>query len=804
MGTSYLAGKFATKIGLEDIGKLVGLLHDLGKASEEFLAYISSATGLINPDEDEYVDHISKKGKVDHSSAGAQFLWNLVREPSETLLMFQSLSLIIASHHSGLIDCLDPNGYDNFTRRMTKLEGKTHLEEVKRNLDAQVSQEVKKITSDATVLHAFNRKVQSLKEENESHETFEFKIGLLVRFLFSTLIDADRIDTTDFEFPQKRRERNFGEYESWVTLIKRFNSYLRKVEAIPIVETDESKKVNTIRHEVSRFCYEFSKKPKGLYKLTVPTGGGKTLSSLRFALNHASIHNMDRIIYIIPYTSIIDQNAGRAREALDSKVAKVSTSESVVLEHHSNLTPENESARQNLLSENWDARVVFSTMVKFLETLFGSGTRDARRMHNLANSVIVFDEVQTLPVECVHMFNLAIRFLVHACGSTVVLCTATQPLLDKITPKERALIIESEQEIIPAVPKIFNELKRVVPHDKRKLGGWSVGEIVKLVRQELDNTGSVLIIVNTTGEARSLFQQFAEMEKGFVYHLSTNMCPAHRMKVLEQIKKRTDTQPVICISTQLIEAGIDIDFASVIRYVAGLDSIAQAAGRCNRNGSRSTLGRFFIINPQNENLDRLENIKIGKEIAERVLDEYKNDRDKFDNNIFGPSTIELFYKYYFYDRKYEMDYKVRRGSAIGREDNLFNLLSTNTLSLGSYQRVNNSSPELCLRQSFMTAAAAFKAIDAKKRGVIIPYEEGAEIILDLCGSSSLEMEYKLLKRAQRFTVEIFDSRFRKLESLGIIHEVQKGNGVFYLEKSYYSPNYGISETESDSVPFLNP
>ena len=236
--------------------------------------------------------------------------------------------------------------------------------------------------------------------------------------------------------------------------------------------------------------------------MTVPTGGGKTFASLRFALNHAAHHcksdtMIDRIFYIIPYTSIIDQNAEEARKVLEDKDKNGNYLNKVVLEHHSNLTPDEETRRQNLLAENWDAPIVFTTQVQFLEALFGSGTRSARRMHQLANSVIIFDEIQTIPIRCVHMFNLAIRFLVHACGATVVLCTATQPLLDKVAPIQRALKIQPEQRIIPYEKELFKKLKRVEVFDRRKIGGWSDEEIAGLTIQELREKGSVLIVVNT-------------------------------------------------------------------------------------------------------------------------------------------------------------------------------------------------------------------------------------------------------------------------------------------------------------------
>lgn len=806
VGTSELAGKFAAVIGLESQGELVGLLHDLGKASEEFLSYIQSATGIVNSDEDDYIDPVANKGKIDHSSAGAQFIHSFFSgRPQDALLLSQMMSLIIASHHSGLIDCIDPTGKDIFTSRMNKQDGKTHLKESEANLNKRLKERAEEILANEAFVGDFNRLICSLKEENDSGETYMFKVGLLTRFIFSCLIDADRINTADFEFPERGLERNLGNYVPWEVLIEKLGSYLKELETPSSQITVAEQGVDTIRQEISKSCFEFSNRPRGLYRLTVPTGGGKTLSSLRFALNHAQIHGMERIFYVIPYTSIIDQNADKTRTAL--KVAEVERENlgKIVLEHHSNLTPDKETSRQKLLSENWDAPIVFTTIVKFLDALFGRGTRDARRMHGLANSVIIFDEVQTIPVKCVHMFNMAVRFLVRSCGSTVVLCTATQPLLDKINPIQRSLQIRPEQEMIPDFERKFKELKRTVLLDYRKTKGWAECDVVDVVRQELSSSGSVLVVVNTKKEASNLFQQLRDGESGVAYHLSTNMCPAHRMKVLEEVEWRLEhKKQVICVSTQLIEAGIDIDFGSVIRYLAGLDSIAQAAGRCNRNGRRDEPGRVIIINPQEENLDNLKSIAIGRDKAERVLDEFKMSPESFDGDVLGPKAMKRYYEYFFFDRKKEMMYPVGRNSEVGREDNLFNLLSTNSISLQSYQRMYKSSPNLWLRQSFMTASNLFKVIDSKLRGVLVPYGDGIELIEQLCGASNLESEYGLLKAAKRYSIEIFERDFMKLERQGIIHEVQNGAGVFYLEKSYYDPYHGFSGSVSGDLPFLNP
>jgi CRISPR-associated endonuclease/helicase Cas3 len=571
------------------------------------------------------------------------------------------------------------------------------------------------------------------------------------------------------------------------------------------LEDFDSKGINAIRQKISQACYDFADRPKGLYQLTVPTGGGKTFASLRFALHHADQREMDRIIYVLPYTTIIDQNADEIRKVLEEKDKKGKYLNRVVLEHHSNLMPDKETARQKVLSENWDAPVVLTTNVQVLEALFGSGTRGARRMHQLANAVIIFDEVQTLPVKCVQLFNTAITFLVNNCGSTVVLCTATQPLLDKIEPKSRALPVTAEQQMVPNARQLFDDLKRVEVYDKTKLGGWSNDEIKELAGQRVIESGSVLVVVNTKTSAHKIYEQCTQISNVETYHLSTYMCPSHRMAVLDQVKACLhDKKPIICVSTQLIEAGVDISFGSVIRFLAGLDSIVQAAGRCNRHNEKyPALGEVYIINPAEENIDAIEDIRIGKEKSERLLDEFKNNPEGFGNNILSPEAMEQYYQYYFYQRASEMNYPVTADSSVGRADNLFNLLSVNSLSVEEYKRIKNKNPAIPLRQAFMTAAKSFQAIESVARGIIVPYgEEGKNIINKLCSVQELEKQYKLIRQAQRYSVNVFPDLLKRLQEQAV-HEVQKGSGILYLDERYYSDEFGLSETPVKDMGFLN-
>lgn len=800
LGVARLARSHAAKIGMEEQGELLGLLHDLGKYSDEFQGYLGSAVGLINPDGDGYVEAHGLKGKVDHSTAGAQLVWRKMSEQGDMgRLAGEILALCIASHHSGLIDCLSSSstsvGEDVFTKRMNKDEARAHLQEVTAKMDAAIVARFDELTRHAGLIEGMEKAIRAMtaKDYSPTQCIKLFKIGMLLRILFSCLIDADRIDTADFESPRVMRNRPMGRYLGWRLLIERLERHLQQF--------NEETAVNLLRRRVSEQCRDRAAGKKGVFTLSVPTGGGKTLASLRFALHHAEKHSLDRVIYVVPYTTIIDQNAKVVRDILEPS-DEGALPGSAVLEHHSNLTPEQQGWREKMLSENWDAPVVFTTSVQLLETLFGGGTRGARRMHQLANAVVIFDEVQTLPINCVHIFCNAINFLVDHCGSTVVLCTATQPLLNRVDYSKGALRFSAENEIIPDVPRLFEDLERVQVLNRLKPGGWTDDEIARLALEEVEKSGSCLVIVNTKRAAAALFEICRQQTTIPVVHLSTRMCPAHRMDRLSQVTGRLNEngQRVLCISTQLIEAGVDVDFGSVIRFIAGADSIAQAAGRCNRNGRRDP-GRVHIVNPAKESLDRLHDIRIGRDNTERLLSEMTREPTRFGTDLLAPRAIEAYFKYYFFDRRDQMDYPI---SSVGHDDTLLNLLSINSEAKREYERTQGRLPDLPLRQSFMSAARAFKAIDAPTRGVLVPYgEAGKDLINQFCSAFEVDKQFDLLRRAQRYSVNLFPHELERLRQNGAVHPVQEGTDILYVHGSYYSPDYGLSLTAGDQLEVLN-
>jgi CRISPR-associated endonuclease/helicase Cas3 len=808
-GVGRLSCQFADKFGLSMQGQLMGLLHDLGKYSIDFQHYILSATGVLNQDEDEeYVDAKGLKGKIDHSTSGAQVVWSALSAHNvQGQFAGQVLALCIASHHSGLIDCLSLSEktpvLDNFSKRVNKADEATHLAEVCRNANPELMQEARALLNNPELIDALwnwrNRLARSAPGRDAQAKiqspALHQQIGLLVRALFSCLIDADRIDTADFEHPRKAIHRPKGEYRAWDVLIRRLESHLADMPSDKPVDASQPD-INRLRRDISSHCLEAAPRSTGIYTLSVPTGGGKTLASLRFALHHAKRHGLDRIIYVIPFTSIIDQNAQVVRRILEPEGEPMG---SVVLEHHSNLTPEQQSWRSKMLSESWDAPVVYTTTVQLLETLFGSGTRGARRMHQLARSVLVFDEVQTLPINCVHLFNNAMNFLADHCQTTVVLCTATQPLLDKVDANKGAVRLKPDSELMPNVRGLFDSLKRVEVVNLRKPGGWNQSEVIDLAFEQVDASGSCLTIVNTKKAAQALYELCKDRPDIQAFHLSTSMCPAHRKKKLREVIQRLSAVPplpTLCISTQLIEAGVDVDFGSVIRYAAGLDSIAQAAGRCNRNGKRTT-GFVYVVNPrpEDESLTSLPDIENGRRIGLDVLNDYQAHPEQFGHNPIGPEAMTLYYQRYFFDRAKEMSYAVSR-KELGRDDTLLNLLSLNDLAVADYKRANQQAPALHLRQSFMAAGKAFKAIDTPTQGVIVPYgPDGKELVNDLCAAHLPENEFELLRKAQQYSVNVFPTLFDELTKENAILEIRVGTGIYYLaDACYYSDEFGLSNT----------
>ena len=792
-----IAKLLAAKLNLEQAGELLGLMHDFGKYSQKFQNYIRRVNNIgFNFDQD---DEDSFKGG-DHSTAGAQWVYRELRKFGAAQgigeLFGQMLGLCIASHHGeGLIDCLDGEGNPKWVERFNKTDELTHLAECEKNADEVVQQKARELAGENLIRSLLNAVKPILSNQTTNNKIKEFYLGCLTRFLFSCLIDADRINSSDFEREDQKDVRRLTEKPDWQSAINQLETKLAGFEnRYPIDE---------IRRKISDNCLKRAVDFQGIYTLTVPTGGGKTLASLRYALHHAQKHNLERVIYIIPYTSIIDQNAQAVREILG---------EDWVLEHHSNLEPEKQSWQDKLLSENWDKPIVFTTMVQFLDAWFGGGTRGARHIHPMTNSVLIFDEIQTLPVKCVHLFCNVLNWLTTFGKSTAVLCTATQPLLGEsglrnfpegkresiaarglLRLPENAEIMGKHQDL----DKLFDELSRVEIQFNEKVGGWNVEEAGTFLLEQFQMTPSCLFIVNTKKWAQELYQycKAQNVPPEALFHLSTNQCAAHRKAIFDTIKARLENkQPVICISTQLIEAGVDISMACVIRALGGLDSIAQAAGRCNRHGEKKGKGQVWVLNLQEQDFTRiLPDIQAGKTHAERVF------RDFAGQDILQPEAMKRYFEYYFYQRSDEMSYSVKNSTT----DSLLDWLSDNKNNPGGNINNRRTGKIQLLMQSFKSAGRVFQAIDAPTHAVIVPYGEGAELIAKLCGEWSPQEMHRTLQKAQRYSVNVFPNVWDKLQKENALHETIEGSGIYYLKERHYNDEFGLSLDETSDMTFLN-
>lgn len=780
LGVSKIAGRLAAKLDLQDAGAILGLLHDVGKYSVPFQEYLLS----MDPGEESEPQHYLK-GHIDHSTAGAQILWRARKDINKReKVVAEMLSLCIASHHSGLIDCVSPDGTDKFSLRMQKAERDCHREEAWENMDGLVRARAEQLLQSPPIFQELESLLARLRRHDEELIR-KFYVGMLVRFLFSCLIDADRTDTADDSKRSLAETRQSGHYVAWDDLIALLEEELARFPC--------DGRVDILRTQVSGLCKTASERNKGAYTLTVPTGGGKTLASLRFALHHAAKWGMDRIIYVSPYTSIIDQNAAVVRAVLEPAGTPFA---SVVLEYHSNLSPTRETARSRLLAENWDAPVVFTTLVQLLETLFGGGTRSVRRMHALTNAVLVFDEVQTLPVRVIHMFNNAANFLIEQGKSTILLCTATQPLLHRVDKRKGALALQENAELMPNVKELFEELKRYDTLDRRKTGGWSHEEVADLAVAEASTENCCLVVLNTKLDALKVYGECKDKaSNGTVFHLSTGMCPAHRMSVLNEIKTRLEEkQLVICVSTQLIEAGIDIDFASVVRDIAGIDSLVQAAGRCNRHGKRPA-GQVHIINLAGGIPSSLKEIKDAQGAGQRVLDEARCESNDVIVDLSNPGLLETYFNYHFHARQVEMSYPVHLEE---RDDTLLNMLGRNTMAVAS----SREDIQVALHQSFMSASKSFEAVDKLTQGIVVPYgAKGRTLISKLCSTADIPNQRRLLRQAQQYTVNLFASQIQRLPR-GAIVEVQPETGILYLNESYYNDEFGFSASGGENLEGL--
>lgn len=668
-----MAGDFAAAFGAREWGYLAGLWHDLGKYSREFQDYLKAVTCEAHLEEKEI------PGRVDHSTAGAQHADQSVK------IVGRLLAYIIAGHHAGLADGIS-----------SEAGGSTLEARLKKSIPGWV---------DAP--SEFSAVPQIPKPPG-----FAFGSGhatsFFVRMLFSCLVDADFLCTERF-MDKGRASRRTSRLPTIADMEECLQRHLAKFGK---AETEVQKQ----RAAILNACLDSAERAPGLFSLTVPTGGGKTLSSLAFALKHARLYGMERVVYVIPFTSIIEQNAKVFREAL------AELGDDVVLEHQSNLDPDSKHVTQTtrLASENWDARLIVTTSVQFFESLHAKETSRCRKLHRLAKSVIILDEVQTLPIGYMQPCLRALEQLSTNYCSSVVLCTATQPAIVK--RDDFKIGLPPPHEIIPDPSLLYRSLRRVEVFD---VGTVSDSDLIC----RLQNHAQVLCIVSTRRHAADLFRALAKGEENI--HLSALMCPEHRSEMIAKIRQRMKLElPCRVISTQLIEAGVDLDFPVVYRSLAGLDSIAQAAGRCNREGKLSGVGQTFVFTPERPIPKGY--LRQSAQVSAQVLPGYAD--------VLGLDAIEHFFRLHYWQRGNEMDTK-------------------------SIMECWPSQPPRKLEDLFLyqfkTCSENFRFIESNYESVIIPWgKRGEQLHEDIKAAFDPQDQWPLARRAQRFIVSIPDWCFK--------------------------------------------
>lgn len=678
-GTAELAAKFAAKFGGEEYAYCCGMIHDIGKYSLEFQKKIREDLNNM----------------VDHATAGAQLCMNLEG-------YYPILSYCIAGHHAGLPDYGDTTHRSSLCGRLKKRINnyEAYKEEIK---IPEIYKEPFDITS---VSNPY------------------FSLSVFIRMIYSCLVDADFLDT-EFFMKNGKVERESGECMKnlWKKLEKHISKWL---------SNNDRDSINGRRTEILKNCIAEGEKERGIFRLTVPTGGGKTIASLAFALNHAVQHNMDRIIYVIPYVSVIEQNAEVFRKILGKEN---------VLENHCNIDYETseELMPMQLASENWDKPIVVTTNVQFFESLFANRSSKCRKIHNIANSVVIFDEAQMLPLDYLVPCMAMIQELVQNYKTTAVLCTATQPALDCFLDGKNKIT-----ELCPRMQDQFDFFKRVTYEN---IGAVSKEDIVG----RLENENRALCIVNTKKRAQELYKL---LKADGVYHLSTSMYPEHRKKVLEQVNERLNDKKSKCIliSTSLVEAGVDLDFESVYRQICGIDSMIQAAGRCNREGLKDVQkSRVYIYDFRDIECNKNQERQIR--LAKSILQDYKG--------IFSLESITDYFK-----RLYKV-----QGNALDKK-----------FIMNEFYKME------C---NFAKVGKEFRLIEQETKTIYISKDIEAEKLLQdikFKGSSK-----KRMRKAEKYCIQVYKEFFEELYGLGMLRLVSEEIEDFYelVSEDRYSKEYGL-------------
>ncbi len=731
--TAIYARAALEPVGLGETGYLAGLLHDDGKLTGAYRKYI------VDIAEGRPVH----RGSVNHTFAGVRMALDVLCKEASPMekLAGQHIAYAIGAHH-GLFDAVDPDGMSGFDHRRTKQD--PTIEEGLRNALVQWDLEDlrQRLTRSGREVKAFYSRLPGGKADRP------FFSHLLVRLLLSAVIEGDRRSTAEFERPSLPHSIPASK-ALWNNCLEHLEQELQKFPRDTAVQIGRS--------TFSQRCKDFAKRPGGIYRLNMPTGAGKTLSSLRYALAHAEHWDKKHIFFVMPLLAIIDQNAAVIQKYLGR--------EDVILEHHSNILPIEDGPeldKRELLMDTWDSPVVITTLVQFLNTLFSHKTTSIRRMHSLCDSVIIFDEVQTVPSKLLSLFNQAITFLTQSCGATIILCSATQPALEYA---QRPLYRVPE-EMVPYDQTLWAPFRRTTIQPARAM---ELEELAAFAVEQLGKAKSLLIICNKKAQAEELYRRLQNADAA-CFHLSAAMCMAHRRAALNAMEEAKAHGKVLCIATQVMEAGIDTSFGCVIRLQAGMDSVIQSAGRCNRNGESETPVPVYVIRYKGENLNLLADIECGRDSTGELLCGDWED-------LSSAAAIERYYRIYYRNQraKVSQDFYCDRLRA-----DLYDLL-------GGNQKYLREQSAYFINQAFKTAGTHFRVFAEDTVDVVVPYGDGAEEIKRLRRDS--QYLFKHSARLKPYTISLYAHQRKALDEQGALSTAP--GGVLVLEPSWYDETLGL-------------
>lgn len=777
---TFLCDEKGKPCGLSQVMVLCGLFHDMGKNKQKFEDYMRSDPNTRR----------KLRGSVAHASTGAKYIYGLyLNQSGKIKYMMEMLSYAVAAHH-GLFDCVDIGHTDIFSKKLSQVDD---YEEACSNSkkDYLDQYEIDKIFEEATdefcliwnkIGCIWNRLKPLLvsKSNNDAKEMLAdcklFLLGCLQRLFLSILIDSDWESTTDFmnNMDTFSKQPKFDVKEIFRRAGENFDLYMKKKKQSIISSqlTDKEKNIFDARNALQEECKRFAKYPAGIYCLPIPTGGGKTLSSLSYALEYCKNHpETERIIYVSPYISITEQNAQVFREAIGN--------EAWILEHHSavvrNRETENEDYRTEPSSKydiNWEEPFICTTFVQFMNTLFSDKKESIRRMHRLVNAVVILDEVQAMPVKCINTFNYMIQFLNAVCNTNVILCTATQPTLEEA---ECPICYSEPKYMIQNRNAWYDKFDRVKICTSNMNQSYTFEKLENEIAGKTEEYQSILVILNTKSAVRKLYDML-KARNIHVEYLTTNLCAEHRSDKIKAIKKvlLDKQEKIVVVSTNLIEAGVDISFACVYRSMAGLDSLAQAAGRCNRNGELE-YGMIYPIILEGENSGNMEELQQNVRTEENVIDKYN--KSEKSESILASRWMDEYYKEVYLHFSGRMNFPVKESGT-----NIVKLLSRGFPAEENKNYMN---------QAYKTAGQAYRVIDDGSFGVIVPYKEGAGLIESIQDASDTADIKHYIRQAQRYTVNVRESQIRKLE--GLIQPVSDKIRDIYMVagSATYNMEYGI-------------